>query len=840
MSQLEFNTDNPSERETLFVDLLLPVPIPKLFTYRVPHARVEEVQLGIRVIVPFGNRRVLTGVVGHVHHEAPKKYEARYLLDILDETPVVTTVQLQLFRWMADYYMCYIGEVLNIALPSGLKLSSESRVQLHPYLELDSTDIDFSDQEYNLLLALKGKEHLSYEEVSSILGIKSIYGILKVLVEKGAILIFEEVKEKYKPKKETRIRFFSEAISRPNALEDIFKQLQSRPKQIDVLLWYLQQVPVYESPRFNDKGIEQSQFKKNGLSSSALQTLIKNGILERFEVEVSRFGTLPNQEYQEIQLSPAQSKAKQQILQGFDTTSTVLLHGITGSGKTEVYIDLIKNALSSGGQVLYLLPEIALTTQIVHRLRKVFGEQMGVYHSKFSDNERVEIWQGVLSGAFSFVVGVRSSVFLPFDNLSLIIVDEEHESSYKQYDPAPRYHARDVALYLAHLHFSKVLLGSATPSLESYSNAMEGKYTLVTMEQRYGGASLPQMILADTLREKQRKLMKGDFSFVLLEALNRTLQEKKQAIIFQNRRGYSPHLTCETCSWIPKCENCAVSLTYHMYKKEMRCHYCGYRLPVPNTCEACGAATMKTVGIGTEKLEESLQLMLPSTNIQRMDLDTTRKKYAYDKIIEGFEKGEIDILVGTQMVSKGLDFDGVVLVGVIDADRMLHFPDFRSFERTFQLITQVSGRAGRREEQGKVVIQTSNPQQEVLQKIIDNDYIGFYQSEIRDREQYRYPPFTRLIRITIKHKDKRMGEISAQKLCNLLVEPLGKKRVLGPEAPGINKIRNLYLVEILIKLEKGSVPLQKVKKLIQDRSLSLLKDAPEAKAARIIFDVDPY
>ncbi len=837
MAQLELNDNTVEQRQTFFVDVILPVPIPKLFTYRSPIEFNDHLIIGCRVIVQFGRRKIMTGIIGAIHEKPPEKYEAKLLLDILDPEPVVNTLQIDMFRWISNYYMCTIGEVLNVALPSGLKLSSESRVQLFPDFDLDESDYDFNENETLVLEVLQKNEALTYSEISKVLQIKSIFSLLKSLVQKNAIIIFEEVKEKYKPKKQRRIRLAPNYTDKP-ILEDLFNLIEKKPKQEAILLTYLQHVPIYQQAHSNEKGIEKKLLQSESLSASALNTLIKNNILEEFEVTISRF---PDDEIEvtEIELTSEQTTVKNSIIDYFKNDNTVLLHGITGSGKTEIYISLIKDALAGGSQVLYLLPEIALTTQIVNRLKKVFGNKVGIYHSKFSDNERVEVWNGVLSGRYQLVLGVRSSIFLPFDNLGLIVVDEEHESSYKQYDPAPRYNARDVALYLAGQHHAKVLLGSATPSLESYYQAQTGKYQLIEINTRYGEAQLPEFEVSDMIKEGKKKLLKGEFSSVLIDRITKALENDEQAIIFQNRRGFSPYISCQQCANIPKCTNCAVSLTYHQYKKQLICHYCGYHEPMPSACEACGSQDLKTIGIGTEKLEEDIALLFPDAKVQRMDLDTTRSKNSYERIITDFENKDIDILVGTQMVTKGLDFDHVSLVGVFDIDRMLHFPDFRSYERTFQLTTQVSGRAGRRNKQGKVVIQARETELDIIKDIVRSDYLNFYTKEIDERELHRYPPFTRLINITIKNKDKTLTQRAALRLTNLIAEQIGRARILGPQEPIINKIRNEFLMEILIKLERGTVDLSKVKKLIKDAATEILNEK-DLKSSRIVFDVDPY
>jgi primosomal protein N' (replication factor Y) len=828
--------EQDDSRSTLFAELLLPVPIPKLFTYRVPFALNAQVAVGQRAIVQFGDRKILTGLVSAIHDKPPKDYEAKYILELLDDFPSVNEMQFKLFQWMAAYYACTLGEVINAALPAGLKLSSESMVQLNPAFDLEESDHAFSEKEIMLLKSLQ-HEAMSYSDITKFLKVKYIHTILKSLAGKEAIILFEEVKEKYKPKTEKRIRLAAPYTSN-KTLEELFVTLESKPKQEEVLLKYLQHVPLLSDADANKKGLSKKNLTDQDISESSVQTLIKNKILEEFEVIVPRFGFDDTTDVPVILLSEEQERAQAEIFKSFDKHSVTLLHGITGSGKTEIYIHLIKKALDSGGQVLYLLPEIALTTQIVQRLKKIFGASMGVYHSKFSDNERVEVWNGVLGGKLKFVVGVRSSIFLPFDNLSLIIADEEHDPSYKQHEPAPRYHARDVAIMMAQFHHAKVLLGSATPSVESYYQAQQQKYGLVNLSKRFGEATLPQIILADLRTERQRKTLKGEFSSLLLKNISEALDKKEQVIIFQNRRGYSPMITCEDCGWVPKCVNCAVSLTYHQFKNSLVCHYCGYRQSVPPDCPTCSSKRIQTVGYGTEKLEEELNLQFPEAIVQRMDLDTTRSKTGYETIIEQFEKGETNILVGTQMVTKGLDFDDVSLVGVFNADRMMHFPDFRSHERAYQLITQVSGRAGRREKQGKVVIQTSSPDHPVLLFILKNNYEKFYETEIRDRHQHDYPPFTRLIEITVRHTDKKVCSNAAKQFAETLREKLPGIRILGPGEPMISRIRNQFLMTVLVKIPRGRADLQQMKTTIQE-TMNIILQEKQLKNVRFIADVDP-
>jgi primosomal protein N' (replication factor Y) len=825
-----------SSDDTLFAELLLPVPIPRLFTYRIPRVLQEKVLVGQRAIVQFGDRKILTGLIASIHKLPPTDYEAKYVLELLDNYPVVTEIQFKLFRWIADYYLCTLGEVMNAALPSGLKLSSESMVQLHPSFNLEESTIEFTDRELQLLKHL-ANEAMDYSSISKALGVKNLYSILKSLVYKDAIILYEEVKEKYKPKTEKKIRLTSE-YNKSQALEILFETLAAKPKQESVLLKYLQEVPVLAHPESNRGGISKKKLLSDDLSESSLSTLIRNNIFEEFEVIVSRFPDEAKAAAHAVQLSEDQLRVQREIFKNFQENKITLLRGITGSGKTEIYINLIRQALDAGSQVLYLLPEIAVTTQIVQRLKKIFGEMVGVYHSRFSDNERVEVWNGILNGKYKFIIGVRSSIMLPFDNLGLIIVDEEHDPSYKQQEPAPRYNARDVAMVMGQMHYSKVLLGSATPSVETFYHAQQNKYGYVILDKRFGDAQLPTVELADMGQERRQKTNKGEFSGLLLRRIDETLAKKEQVIIFQNRRGYSPMVNCEDCGWIPKCVNCSVSLTYHQYKHALICHYCGYRQPLPHECPTCSSTRIKTMGYGTEKLEEELNLHFPEARVQRMDLDTTRSKAGYENIIDQFEREETNILVGTQMVTKGLDFNHVNLVGIFNADRMMHFPDFRSYERAFQLITQVSGRAGRRDKPGTVVIQTSNPKHPLLNTIISQAHEEFYESQLQDRYLHDYPPFTRLIELTIKHTDKKVCRVTADAVAEALRAKLTSAKVFGPGEPMISKIRNQFLLSILIKIPKGKSDLINQKHIVQSEIDELLK-LKEHRNSRVIIDVDP-
>jgi len=822
--------------ETLFAELVIPVPIDKLFTYRVPAVMNKQIKVGQRAIVQFGAKKIQTGIILKLHNRPPVEYEAKYILELLDENEIIFDQQIKLYQWMASYYMCTLGEVVNAALPAGLKLSSESQVQLDPRFDLETTVYDFSEKERIVLQRLK-QESLGYSAIVKLIGTKVIYNLLKSLVSKEAIIIFEQVKEKYKPKTERRIRL-TRAFATKKKLELLFETISKKPKQEAVLLKYLQEVPVFSDATLNERGISKSILIDEEISDSVIRTLVKNNILEEFEIAVPRFGFTDPQQEHPILLSEQQEQVRNSILRIFEEKNTTLLHGVTGSGKTEIYIDLIKRALEGGTQVLYLLPEIALTTQIVLRLKKIFGSALGVYHSKFSDNERVEVWNGVLTGKFKFVVGVRSSIFLPFDNLGLIIVDEEHDPSYKQHDPSPRYHARDVALVMAQSQNAKVILGSATPSVESFYQASTGKYGLVTLTDRFGTSTLPEISFADMAMEKKHKTNKGEFSSLLLNEIKAATDRKEQVILFQNRRGYAPIVQCEDCGWVPKCINCAVSLTYHQFRHAMVCHYCGYREELPKQCPECSSKRILTLGYGTEKLEEELKLHFQEIKTQRMDLDTTRTKSGYEDIITGFESGETDVLVGTQMVTKGLDFDKVSLVGVFDADRLMHFPDFRSYERAFQLITQVSGRAGRREKQGKVVIQTSNPKHEIFSFVLQNNVTDFLKEQLADRQQHFYPPFARLIEITFKHGDKKVVREASEKYTGSIKSKLKQIKILGPGEPMVSKIRNEFLMHVLLKIPRNQGGLAEIKSLLINGSAQLQQEK-QFRSVKVVFDVDP-
>jgi primosomal protein N' (replication factor Y) len=817
---------------TYFADVILPVPLAKLFTYRLPNEMIGYVTVGSRIIVPFGKKKVLTGIVGSIHETPPEAYESKYIYDLLDDKPLITEHQLALFNWISEYYLCHIGEVLKASLPAGLKLSSESIVQLNPDLDLDIDELN--PKEKLIIDALIHKDYLSFSEIEKILKQKNIHRLINKLTKNGYVFVIDEIKQKYKPKKIKKIRLINDFLEASH-LEELIKSLEKRKKQQEVIVSYLEQTQTTENPSANEKGIEKSLFLKTGISTSSLKTLINNDVFEEFEIIVSRFKEIPDHLEPAKDLNPIQQIAYDQLWSNFEETNIQLLHGVTGSGKTELYIHLIQAIIENGQQVLYLLPEIALTTQIVSRLRKVFGDKMAVYHSKFSDNERVETFREVGSGKFQLIVGVRSSVFLPFQDLGLIIVDEEHDSSYKQYEPAPRYNARDTAIMLGVIHHAKVVLGTATPSVESYYNAKHGQWGYVPLLERFGNSQFPEIVPINT--KQLVKDAQSSFSTVLFDEIKLVTDKEKQVLIFQNRRGYAPFLKCKQCETIPSCKNCNVSLTYHMYTNELRCHYCGYVSGIPSNCESCGSQQIETIGAGTEKIEEDIQLLFPALKVGRMDADTTRNKNALQTLIDNFQSHKLDVLVGTQMISKGLDFDDVELVGIFDADKMLYYPDFRASERTFQLILQVSGRAGRRETPGKVIVQVSNPYHPTIQQAITNDFEGFYFHELAERQRFHYPPFTRLIKLVIRDESRQTSEQIAREVYTLLCTRLSKKMVLGPQEPMVNRIRNKFIYEIFIKMDRGK-GVAETKKFLQ-LVIERIYSKPNNRTAYITIDVDP-
>ncbi len=782
----------------------------------------------MRVAVEFGKSKVYTALVYSIHNEAPIGYEAKEIHQILDETPIVNGIQLKHWEWISEYYMCSLGEVFRAALPSAFLLESETEIEL---VSDFSNEEALSDEEFLVFEALQHQSRLSIFQVIEILGKKAVFPIIKNLIEKSVILVKEQIYEQYKPKLIKYVRLTTQWSSNEK-LSELLEALSRAKKQRDVVLTYFQ-LNALKKPIKAEKPQETSNS-----SVAVLKSLVDKGVLEFYFIQTDRINFNGNSSRLK-ELTEHQEAAYNAIKTTFKTKQTVLLKGVTSSGKTEIYVKLIKKLLDTKKQVLYLLPEIALTTQLIERLQYYFGEYLSVFHSKYSMNERVEVWNNVLENKekAQLILGARSSMFLPFSNLGLIIVDEEHEPSFKQYDPAPRYHARDAAIVLANQHKANVLLGSATPCIETFYNAQQGKYGFVELNRRYGDVLLPEIELVDIKEKHRKKRMKGHFSDRLLEMITDALDNKEQVILFQNRRGYAPVIECETCGVSPQCPQCDVSLTYHSFRKELRCHYCGYKQAMQHNCGACGSEKLNSKGFGTEQIEMELYDLFPEAKIGRMDLDTTRGKYGYQKIIGQFEAQEIDILVGTQMLSKGLDFANVSLVGIMNADSMLNFPDFRAHERSYQLMVQVSGRAGRVKKRGKVAIQTFNPFHQILQQVSTNSFEEMYKEQLGERWQYQYPPFFRLMKITLRHKDFNRVDEGAHWLGKSLISIFGEF-VLGPSTPSISKIRNYYIRTLVIKVpQKQSLRITKKNILRIKNSFQAVK---EFRPIKFNIDVDNY
>jgi len=816
------------ERDTLFVEVILPLSLSKNYIYRIPFHLNELIAVGKRVIVQFGKNKIYTALVKSLSNTPPEVYQAKYIIDVIDEYPVVTAMQFRFWDWMTSYYLCNEGDVMAAALPAGLKLASETIIVLREDADLGS--IDITDKEAILVTTLDKQKKLTIDQISKLLGQKTVFPIIRTLIGKDVVYIAEEVVEKYKPLLKSFIAlnpFYKEEGN----FRQLFEVLERAPKQLDALLTYIKLSKAGEE-------VSKSQLlEESNCGQAALKSLVDKDIFVLRKKAVSRLNDDVDDLILNFKLSTAQQTALSEIQTSFQTKEVVLLHGVTASGKTQVYIKLIEEAIARGGQVLFLLPEIALTTQIVERIKRYFGDAIGVYHSKFNDNERVEIWNKVLNGQYKIVLGARSAVFLPFKDLKLIVVDEEHESSYKQNEPSPRYQARDAAVYLAHLHQAKIVLGSATPSIESYYNAEQQKYGLVALTERFGGVELPLQEVISISEETKRKKMVSYFSSVLIDDIQATIDKKEQVILFQNRRGYATILICKTCGFAPKCVNCDVSLTFHKSSGKLHCHYCGYHESCMKICPACGSVHVEQKGFGTERVEEELSLIFPDVKIARLDVDSTRTKNSLQKIIADFQEKKTDILIGTQMVAKGLDFDNVTLIGVINADTLLNYPDFRAFERSYQLLAQVAGRAGRRSQQGKVCIQAYDDKHRIIKQVVDNNYLEMYNDEIAERKQFHYPPFTRLIFINVKHKDANVLNAAALRFANLLKAQLGT-RVLGPEQPLVSRIRNYYIRQIIIKSDK-STAIQKVKSVLKQTIVDFNTENTY-KGVIMQIDVDPY
>jgi primosomal protein N' (replication factor Y) len=826
-SEEQYLFDETATSPSTWVEVILPLAIPKTYTYSVPEKLIKKVEPGCRAEVVFGKNKKYAGIIKSISKEKPA-YDTKQILNVIDDEPVIYHEQLQFWKWISEYYMCSEGEVMAAALPTHLKLSSEAILIYNEEYGEDFSALD--DEEYLLAEALLIKKELKITEVQQIVNIIHVYPLIKRLIEKRVCFIWESLTDKYKVKKENFILLNPE-FSSDEKLSHVMDEMGRAPKQLELLLSFL------HLSKTQGEVSQPELLKKSGATAAQLKGLADKNILFIQRRSVDRIQSLPKKMDLNFELNDSQKKALNEIEKAFQTKEVCLVHGVTSSGKTQLYIKQIEKFVAQGKQVLYLLPEITLTAQIIRRLELYFGGNIAIYHSKFNNNERIEIWNKIKSGELKIILGARSALFLPFKNLGLIVIDEEHDPSFKQQDPAPRYNARDAAVFYASLFNAKVLMGSATPSLESYYNAQKNKYALVTITERFGGTQLPEMKIIDTKTVAASRKGKVMISPQLKAEIEATLKNDKQVILFQNRRGYAPFLICGTCGFIPQCENCSVTLTLHKYSNKLHCHYCGNTYPKLVSCPACGSVNWHEKNFGTEKIEEELTEDFPDNRIARMDVDAVKGKNAHDTLIKLFEQHRIDILAGTQMVVKGLDFEKVSLVGILDADGLLSFADFRVNERAFQLMEQVSGRAGRKSDRGLVLIQASKIDHPVLLFVQQHDYEKFYQDEMQMRKQFFYPPFSRLIRITLKHTLKEIASEAADLLANSLQRDFD--HLVGPAAPVVNRVRNMYLMEILIKLPKDAVQLQIQKKVLSNH-IDLLKAEKRFRSVVVIADVDPY
>lgn len=816
-----------------YVDVIVPLPLANLYTYALPTHMEQQVEIGSRVIVPFGQKKFYTAIVAQLHYAKPEGYETKEVQELLDANPILLPSQLAFWEWLANYYLCTLGDVYKAAMPSGMKLESETIIQLNQAYEGEA-QLTPKEQLVIDLLQLDNEQCITQLQRTS--SQKQIMPTIHSLLKKGVIGIKEELKRHYKPKMETRVCFAQENLTEAQ-LNTYFTELSKAPKQLALLMKYVELSGWFTTHQTVQEVSKKILLEQSGQKQSPLNGLVEKGIFKLYEQQIGRLN-LQHKTAQELHpLHPSQLQALQEVQLSFEQKNVCLLHGVTGSGKTEVYIHLIEQMLQQGKQVLYLLPEIALTTQITERLRRVFGNKLGIYHSKFPDAERVEIWQKQLTEeGYELILGVRSSIFLPFKKLGLVIIDEEHETSYKQQDPAPRYHARSSAIMLAAQFGAKVLLGTATPSIESYYNAREGKYGLVELKERFKEMEMPHIERVDVKRLLHQKRMKEPFSPYLIEQMRGALARKEQIILFQNRRGFAPLIECQMCSWVPKCKNCDVSLTYHRGLSQLTCHYCGYTYQVPRSCPACGGVQLRHRGFGTERIEEDIQQLFPEAKTARMDLDTTRTRTAYERIIADFEAGKSQILIGTQMVSKGLDFDHVSVVGILNADSLLNYPDFRSYERAFQLMAQVAGRAGRKHKRGLVVLQTKSPELPIIEQVMAHNYEQLYHDQLAERKLFRYPPFYRLIYVYIKHRKEEVLDEAANLMAQQLRAGLGE-RVLGPDKPVVGRIQSLFIKKMVVKIEPEA-SIAKVRDYLCSVQRALTADA-RFRSLLVYYDVDP-
>ena len=817
-----------------FVDVILPLPLNSCFTYALPETLAGNVQVGCRVVVPFGKKKFYTGIVQDIHCREPEGYEVKDVADVLDARPVLLASQFKLWDWVADYYLCTRGDVYKAALPSGLKLESETIVAFNPDFEPSGC---LSDREQKVLSQLESEGETSVTCLEKSCGVKNMLTLVKSLLDKEAIMVKEELKRTYKPRTEVRVRLTA-AARNEHRLHFFFDELQRRaPKQLDLLMRYLELSGSLGGSSVRE--VSKAELLQRAQATPAVfNGLVEKGILEIYKQEVGRLDNSAVADLQPLNpLNVHQEKAYHAIINVFHQKNVCLLYGVTASGKTEIYIHLIAETIRRGRQVLYLLPEIALTAQITARLRRVFGARLGIYHSKFPDAERVEIWQKQLSGQdYDIILGVRSSVFLPFRRLGLVIVDEEHENTYKQQDPAPRYHARNAAIMLASYYGAKTLLGTATPSLESWYNAGTGKYGLVELKERYTQIQLPEILPVDIKELQHKKRMNGPFSPLLLQHIREALEQHAQVILFQNRRGFAPMVECHTCGWVPRCKNCDVSLTYHKGLRQLTCHYCGYTMPVPRRCPACEGTDLRSRGFGTEKIEDDIRALFPEARVARMDLDTTRTRAAYERILADFEQGRTDILIGTQMVSKGLDFEHVNVVGILNADTMLNYPDFRAYERAFQLMAQVAGRAGRKDKRGRVVLQTKSIDHPIIAQVMANDFEGMASGQLAERQMFRYPPYYRLVYVYLKHRDEALLDVMAHAMAERL-RAVFADRVLGPDKPPVARVQTLFIRKIVVKIET-TASLSRVRQWLVEVQREVQSDE-RFRSLLVYYDVDP-
>lgn len=819
------------DRVTLFADVLLPLHLPDTYTYRIPFEYNESITVGQRVVVQFGQKRLYSALVRRIHDKVPD-YTTKYILSILDINPIVSERQFEFWEWMASYYMCYPGDVMSVAIPSAFRLSSESYIVVHPDFDGDYSSLN--EDQLKVLDVLSRKNRLEIGEIASITGYQKIMPLIKSMIDRHIILMDEELRQRYSPKMVTWLRLNPDYLDE-ESMKELFDTLEHRAscqKQLMAMMQFLQ------LSDFGKKEVKKKEFTDNkSLSASAIETLIKKNILQVVQKQESRLESCPTSDSPDsITLNDEQQKAFDDLI-GCDKPVS-LLHGVTSSGKTEVYIKLIDSIVKQGKQVLFLLPEIALTAQVINRLRRYFGDRVGVYHSRFNTQERAEVWNRVMDakGGYKIILGARSALFLPFHNLGMVIVDEEHDSSYKQNEPAPRYNGRDSAIYLAKMWNARTILGSATPSVESYFNANSGKYGFAQILHRYGGLEMPEVLCVDMKDAQRKKEVQLNFSRFLLDHIKEALSKGEQVILFQNRRGFSLRLECDVCHWIPQCKHCDVSLVYHKATNSLRCHYCGYSIPVPKECPACHSSMLKMRGFGTERIEDDLSIIFPEARIARMDLDSTTQKQRYIELLNDFDDHKIDILVGTQMVTKGLDFDNVSVVGILSADNLISFPDFRSYERAFQQMTQVSGRAGRHGHRGKVIIQTYQPYHQAIRDAMENDYQSMYKSQIVERHVFKYPPYYKLVTVLVRHTSEETVSHAAALYASQLRDKLGN-RVLGPDFPNVARVRNFYLKKIMVRFAQGEA-VGEGKRIMMRIADEILKDK-ELGRTQFVFDVDP-